>query len=49
MGVPVAVPLPVDVPLELIVDDIEIELVPLCVLDKLDPRVGDDDGVFTML
>ena len=45
VDVPVAVPLPVDVPLALIVDDIEIESVPL----KLDPREGDDDGVFDML
>ena len=45
VGVPVAVPLPIDVPLEVIVDNIEIESVPL----KLDPRVGDDDGVFAML
>ena len=49
VGVPVIVPLPVAVPLVLIVEDIEVESVPLCVLDKLDPRVGDDDGVFTML
>ncbi len=39
MGVIVAVPLPVDVPLEVIVDDIEIESEPL----KLAPRVCDDD------
>ncbi len=44
VGVPVAVPLPVDVPLVLIVEDIEIESVPLCALDRLAPRVGDDDG-----
>ena len=49
MGVPVIVPLPVDVPLVLIVEDIEIESVPLCVLDKLAPRVGEDGGVFNRL
>ena len=45
VGVTVIVSLPVDVPLEVIDDDIEIESVPL----KLDPRVGEDDGVFDML
>ncbi len=49
MGVIVPVPLPVGVPLEDIVDDLEIESVPLCELDKLDPRVGDEDGVIAML
>jgi hypothetical protein len=49
VGVPVAVPLPVDVPLVLIVEDLEIKSVPLCGLDKLALRVGDDDGVFNML
>ncbi len=39
VGVIVAVPLPVDVPLEVMVNDIEIESVPL----MLAPRVGDDD------
>ena len=39
MGVPDAVPLPVDVDESVIVNDIEIESVPL----KLAPRVGDDD------
>ena len=34
VGVPVIVPLPVDVLLVLIVEDLEIESVPLCVLDK---------------
>ena len=42
VDVPVIVPLPVDVPLKLIVDDIEMEPVPLIVLDVLAPRVGDD-------
>jgi hypothetical protein len=49
VGVIVPVPLPVGVPLEDIVDDLEIESVPLCELDKLDPRVGDEDGVIAML
>ena len=49
VGVPVAVPLPVDVPLVLIVEDIEIESVPLCVFEKLTPSVCDDKGVFAML
>ena len=43
------VPLPVDVPLVLIVEDLEIESVPLCVLDELAPRVGEEDLVFAML
>ncbi len=45
VGVPVIVPLPVGVPLEVIVEDIEIESVPL----KLDPRVGEDDCAFATL
>ena len=46
MGVPDAIPLPVDVDESVIVNDIEIESVPLKLAA---PRDGDDDGVFTIL
>ena len=49
VDVPVIVPLPVDVPLKLIVNDIEMEPVPLIVSDALTPRVGDDDNEGIML